>query len=62
MTADEGVLAARAMPNAAIVPLHYEGWQHFSEGRAEIDRVFTDAGLRGRVHWLAPGRSVSLTA
>ena len=61
MTADEGVLVARAMPNAAIVPLHYEGWAHFSEGRAEIDRVFTDAGLRGRVHWLPAGRSATLS-
>src|SRR5690348_3723069 len=31
LTAGEGVQLARAMPQAVIVPLHYEGWAHFSE-------------------------------
>ena len=60
MTADEGVLVARAMPNAAIVPLHFEGWEHFSEGRAVIQRAFDDAGLSARLHWLAPGSAMRL--
>ena len=54
--ADEGVEAARAFPNATIVPLHYAGWGHFSEGRAEIQRAFRDAGIADRLCWLAPGR------
>ena len=57
MTADEGVLAARAMPDAVIVPLHYEGWAHFSEGRARIDEAFKAAGLAGRLRWLEPGHA-----
>lgn len=60
MTADEGVLAAHAMPDAAIVPLHYEGWGHFSEGRAEIERAFGKAGLADRLTWLAPGHATNL--
>lgn len=60
MTADEGVLAARAMPNAVIVPLHYEGWAHFSEGRAEIERAFTAAGLGNRLKWLSPGEATKI--
>lgn len=34
LTAEDGLEAARAMPNAAIVSLHFEGWTHFSEGRS----------------------------
>ena len=60
LTADEGVLVARAMPNAAIIPLHYEGWAHFSEGRAEIDRAFSAGGLTDRLRWLAPGHATKL--
>ena len=30
---------------ALIVPLHFEGWAHFSETRTEIDRAFAAAGL-----------------
>jgi L-ascorbate metabolism protein UlaG (beta-lactamase superfamily) len=61
LTADEGVLVARAMPNAKIVPLHFEGWKHFSEGRDAIQRAFDDAGLGDRLHWLTPGVPVSLS-
>jgi L-ascorbate metabolism protein UlaG (beta-lactamase superfamily) len=59
-TADEGVLVARAMPNALIVPVHYEGWQHFSEGRAVIQRAFDDAGVSARLRWLEPGRPTDI--
>jgi len=60
MTADEGVLAARAMPDAVIVPLHYEGWAHFSEGRAEIERVFAAGNLSDRLCWLTPGQATKI--
>ena len=56
-TAPEAVEVARAMPAAAIVPLHFEGWEHFSEGRADVERAFADAGLEGRLRWLEPGAS-----
>jgi L-ascorbate metabolism protein UlaG (beta-lactamase superfamily) len=55
-TGAEGVEAARAFPEAAIVPVHFEGWEHFSESRPEIDRAFRDAGLADRLHWLPAGR------
>jgi len=54
-TAAEGVEFARAFPRATIVPLHYEGWAHFSESRADIQREFLAAGLEQRLRWLAPG-------
>ena len=60
MTGEEGVLAAVAMSHAAIVPLHYEGWAHFSEGRSEIEQAFAAAGMSDRLHWLPAGRAVSL--
>jgi L-ascorbate metabolism protein UlaG (beta-lactamase superfamily) len=60
LTADEGVSVAEAMPHAVIVPLHYEGWQHFSQGRADIQRAFDAAGLAERLRWLAPGAATEL--
>jgi L-ascorbate metabolism protein UlaG (beta-lactamase superfamily) len=60
MTAEEGVLVARAMPNALIVPLHFEGWEHFSEGREVIQAAFAAAGLSDRVRWLVRGSVVSI--
>jgi L-ascorbate metabolism protein UlaG (beta-lactamase superfamily) len=57
MTAEEGVLAAAAFPQATIVPLHFEGWEHFSEGRQATSRIFAEAGIAERVRWLEPGKS-----
>jgi L-ascorbate metabolism protein UlaG (beta-lactamase superfamily) len=60
-TAAEGVLAARAMPDAAIVPLHYEGWEHFSESRTDIEQAFRDAKLEDRLLWLSRGQPTELS-
>ncbi|HEY8256649.1 MAG TPA: MBL fold metallo-hydrolase [Gemmatimonadales bacterium] len=56
MTAEEAVEAAHALEGARIVPLHYAGWKHFSESRADIDRAFRAAGLGDRLVWLPPGQ------
>jgi L-ascorbate metabolism protein UlaG (beta-lactamase superfamily) len=60
MTAAEMVTAARAFGNAVIVPLHYAGWAHFSEGRTPIQNEFENAGLSERLLWLPPGRATEL--
>jgi L-ascorbate metabolism protein UlaG (beta-lactamase superfamily) len=60
LTAAESVDAVRAFPNAVIVPLHFEGWMHFSEGRAPTQAALAAAGLSERVRWLEPGRATPL--
>lgn len=60
LTAEEAVTAARAMPTARIVPLHAEGWAHFSESREVVDRAFAEAGLAGRLAWPPAGTPVEL--
>ncbi len=50
-TAAEAVEFARAFPVAVIIPLHYEGWEHFSESRREIEETFAAAGLQSRLRW-----------
>jgi predicted TIM-barrel fold metal-dependent hydrolase len=55
MNAREAVELARLFPDAMIVPVHYEGWSHFKEGRAQVDAAFTAAGLAERLVWLERG-------
>jgi L-ascorbate metabolism protein UlaG (beta-lactamase superfamily) len=59
-TAAEAMEVARAMPDAIIVPLHFEGWEHFSESRTDIERAFADADLEHRLRWPTPGRPITL--
>jgi L-ascorbate metabolism protein UlaG (beta-lactamase superfamily) len=60
LTAAEAVTAAQIFPEAIIVPLHFEGWAHFSESRAEIDHAFAAAGLADRLRWPIPGQALEL--
>ncbi len=61
-TADEAVALARAWPGTLVVPLHFEGWEHFTEGREAVRDAFAAAGLTARLRWLAPGVPTELTA
>ena len=54
-TAAEGIAAAHTFAAATIVPLHFEGWAHFSESRREIEAAFASANLTTRLRLLEPG-------
>ena len=57
MTADQAVeLCDRIRPHTAI-PIHYEGWKHFREGREAVEREFAAApeGFRQALRWLQIG-------
>ncbi len=64
MTADEAVeLCGLARPHTAI-PIHYEGWKHFREGRAAAERAFAaaPAEVRDSVRWLPIGEAATVAA
>jgi L-ascorbate metabolism protein UlaG (beta-lactamase superfamily) len=56
-TAAEALQLAHAWPRTRIVPLHFEGWAHFSEGQSEVRAVFGAAGLSARLAWLPYGQA-----
>lgn len=60
MDAKDGVKAARTLNPRTIIPIHYEGWKHFREGKAVLEKEFTAAGLSNKIHWLELGRSAEV--
>jgi hypothetical protein len=42
-------------PDATIVPLHYEGWAHFTQGRDDLEKTFQALGFGSRLQLLEPG-------
>ena len=60
-TAEEGVKIAQVLPKATIVPLHFEGWKHFSESKTDIEKAFEDAGIADRLRWPEPGKALMLS-
>ncbi|MFI1017449.1 MBL fold metallo-hydrolase [Streptomyces sp. NPDC020965] len=43
--------AAQLLGARRVVPVHYDGWAHFTEGRDELAAAFTAAGLADRLDW-----------
>ncbi|HEX3962521.1 MAG TPA: MBL fold metallo-hydrolase [Trebonia sp.] len=60
LTSDQAVEAAAILGARHVVPLHFEGWAHFSQGGDTLDAAFTAAGLRDRLHLLQLGQNVMI--
>ncbi|MGC0335207.1 MBL fold metallo-hydrolase [Streptomyces sp. SLBN-8D4] len=43
--------AAQLLGARRVVPVHYDSWAHFTEGRDELIAAFTAAGLADRLDW-----------
>jgi L-ascorbate metabolism protein UlaG (beta-lactamase superfamily) len=54
--------AARVLDARAVVPVHYTGWQHFTEGGPSLRAAFDRAGLADRLVLLAPGEVAELAS
>jgi L-ascorbate metabolism protein UlaG (beta-lactamase superfamily) len=57
MTAQDAVELCRQLRPRTVIPIHYEGWTHFQQGRAAIDREFASApaDIGRRIQWLPIG-------
>ncbi len=57
MTAEEAVELCGLLKPETAIPIHYEGWRHFRQGREQIEAALAAApgDLRDRVHWLPIG-------
>jgi len=42
------------------LPLHFDGWAHFSEGREQITQAFAAADLSDRLRWPELGRAIKI--
>lgn len=57
---DGASAAAKLLPHADIVPVHFRGWGHFTQGGDAIRASFESAALTHRLHVLEPGEKVVL--
>ena len=62
MTARDAIELCRVVRPRVVIPIHYEGWGHFREGRDAIERELADApeAVRRSVRWLPIGRAETL--
>ena len=60
MDANDALDTAHAFPDATIVPLHYEGWAHFSQSGDDLVQSFKALGIGARLRLLEPGVATAI--
>ena len=55
MNANDAIEAAAAFKGAAIVPIHTDGWAHFTESGDDLEKAFRALGHSERFRRLQPG-------
>jgi L-ascorbate metabolism protein UlaG (beta-lactamase superfamily) len=60
LTGERAAEAARLLDAGLVVPVHAEGWAHFTQGIADVREAFDEAGLADRLRILNPGEATSL--
>jgi|SRR5215218_993379 len=60
MTAKEAIELTGLIKPRAAIPIHYEGWKHFRQGRTAIERELAaaPADIGALFHWLPMGKPV----
>jgi L-ascorbate metabolism protein UlaG (beta-lactamase superfamily) len=63
LTAAEAVELCGLIKPRTTIPIHYEGWKHFRQGRDGIEAEFAGApqSFRDSVRWLPVGEAVELS-
>jgi len=60
MDTNDAIETAHAFPDATIVPLHYEGWAHFTQNRDDLEASFKTLGFGARLQLLEPGIATAI--
>ena len=60
LTAKEAVRIIKVFNPHVAIPIHYEGWSHFREPRAQAEKQFVAAELNEKVQWLPLGVPVTI--
>lgn len=55
MSTNDAIDTAFAFPEALIIPLHFEGWKHFTQNSNDLEKAFEAVGIRDRLKILKAG-------
>lgn len=60
MDTNDAVELATAFADAAIVPVHHDGWAHFTQSQEDLAKTFGALGIAERLHTVQPGKTLTL--
>jgi len=59
LSSDLAAQASIILGASTVIPLHFEGWTHFTQGADQLRAAFAGNGVTGRLLMPAPGEPVS---
>src|SRR5262249_52351657 len=62
LTSEQAAEAAAILRAREVVPLHFEGWAHFTQGADTLLDAFGRSGSAEHLHLLKPGERIDLEA
>jgi L-ascorbate metabolism protein UlaG (beta-lactamase superfamily) len=60
LSADHAADVAQILGARVVIPLHFEGWTHFTQGARELEAAFSGNGMRDRLVMLERGQRVEV--
>jgi hypothetical protein len=60
MDSNDAIETAHAFADAVIVPVHCEGWKHFTQSGNDLAMAFKALGLESRLRLLKPGIATTI--
>jgi L-ascorbate metabolism protein UlaG (beta-lactamase superfamily) len=60
LDAERAAQVAALLDPALVVPVHQEGWEHFTSPPRDLKRAFGVAGLDGRLRTIDPGETIEV--
>jgi L-ascorbate metabolism protein UlaG (beta-lactamase superfamily) len=60
LSGERAAIATELLEARAVVPVHFEGWTHFTQGLPQIRAAFAGYGLSERLVAVEPGETVTL--
>jgi L-ascorbate metabolism protein UlaG (beta-lactamase superfamily) len=60
LDSDQAARAAQLLDGGVVIPVHTEGWQHFTQGPDTITDAVARRGEQERLVLLGPGESTTL--
>ena len=61
LSSDHAAEAAKILDALTVVPVHFEGWTHFTQGAPQLRAAFAGNGVKDRLRLLEPGSTATLT-
>ena len=60
LTAADAAEAAQVLGARTVIPVHAEGWAHFTQGVDDLVVAYAAWGLADRLHVLSPGETATV--